>query len=151
MSHQADFTDLVTDQTVIDPAVLNAYFTAHFKVFGNIPFTLKVGEHSRTLRRLFTAGSPSAAYITAFNPRGEPLNESVNLDRHDSLVQYLKDEGLIFLEGEGIDVTGDWKGEPSVLILGIKREDAIQLGRECDQNAIVWIDSDAIPRLLLLR
>ena len=42
-------------------------------------------------------------------------------------------------------------GEPSYLVFGLKLEAAKTLGRALRQNAIVWSDVDAVPRLILLR
>ena len=44
-----------------------------------------------------------------------------------------------------------WPAEPSFLALGIDLVTAKILGRHFDQNALVWINDDAIPRLVLLR
>jgi hypothetical protein len=44
-----------------------------------------------------------------------------------------------------------WKGEPSLLVLGISRQQAMDLGDRLEQNAIVWCGPDAVPELVLLR
>jgi hypothetical protein len=36
-------------------------------------------------------------------------------------------------------------------VFGINQKDAIQLGKEFGQNAIVWISENCIPELLLLK
>jgi hypothetical protein len=55
------------------------------------------------------------------------------------------------IDGESSDSIGTWPGEKSFLVLGLDLETAIRLGREFRQNALVWADEDAIPRLILLR
>jgi hypothetical protein len=67
------------------------------------------------------------------------------------LIADLIEQGCEFIEGEGVDPNGEWPGETSVLVLDIDRASAERLGSRYDQNAIVWIDTDAIPRLLVLR
>ena len=37
------------------------------------------------------------------------------------------------------------------LIFGISEEQASEIGKDFEQNAIVWCDKDAIPQLLLLK
>ena len=55
-----------------------------------------------------------------------------------------------FIYGIGVDPQGCWLGEPSLLVLGIKKNFALSLGRKFSQNAIVWIGSDCIPSLEVL-
>jgi hypothetical protein len=55
------------------------------------------------------------------------------------------------VEGLGQHPTNAWEGEESFLVLGISLAKASEVGRKYNQNAIVWIDTDAIPQLILLR
>jgi hypothetical protein len=55
------------------------------------------------------------------------------------------------IEGAGYDPRGTWPEEKSFLVLGLDLETSRALGREFNQNAIVWAGTDAIPRLVLLR
>jgi hypothetical protein len=55
------------------------------------------------------------------------------------------------VEGLGQHPINSWEGEESFLVLGISLAKASEVGRKYDQNAIVWIDTDAIPQLILLR
>ena len=41
-----------------------------------------------------------------------------------------------------------WKGEPSLLILGLNKAAAATLARQLEQNAFVWIDETSIPQLI---
>lgn len=59
--------------------------------------------------------------------------------------------GLPFLEGEGGPETGRWEPEESFLILGLEYQQALHLGRHYEQNAIMWAEIDAVPRLILLQ
>ena len=71
------------------------------------------------------------------------------------LTLLIYDCGLCFLDlivlGEGKCGDGDWDGEKSFLIFGISEKQASEIGKEFEQNAIVWCDKDAIPQLLLLK
>jgi hypothetical protein len=55
------------------------------------------------------------------------------------------------IKGAGSDPSGGWPPEESFLVLGLGLEAARTLGREFHQNALLWTDHDAIPRLILLR
>ena len=41
--------------------------------------------------------------------------------------------------------------EPSVLVLGLSLEAAKVMGRQYEQDAIVWISTKAVPELVLLQ
>ena len=70
--------------------------------------------------------------------------------RRRKLEAELKAAGLPFLRGEGVDPSGSWPGEPSVLVLGISAEEAVRLGRAYGQNAIVVAGRDAVARLVMV-
>ncbi len=92
-----------------------------------------------------------AAFITAFNPRSTARSEIDNLQYHQALGDDLRALGASLIEGEGADPTGQWRPEASWLASGLEHDQACEIGRRYGQDAIVWIGSDAIPRLLLLR
>ncbi len=58
--------------------------------------------------------------------------------------------GYICFEGEGRGSDDKWKPELSLLILGISKENAIKLGKEFEQNAIVYGAKGELPELLIL-
>ncbi len=58
---------------------------------------------------------------------------------------------LAYIEGIGQHPSKQWPGEASYLVFGLELEAAKTLGRALRQNAIVWSDADAVPRLILLR
>ncbi len=62
----------------------------------------------------------------------------------------LRADGLLLIAGVGVDPTGEWPAEASVLVLGITLERAIGVGHRYGQNAIVWMDGDAVPQLVFL-
>jgi hypothetical protein len=41
--------------------------------------------------------------------------------------------------GEGVDPSGKWPAEPSILVLGIKLDEALSIGHRYQQNAILFI------------
>ena len=118
------------------------------------PVDLRVGEPSSRLDCwLQAAGVENWAFVTACNPRATALDESANRQRHDALRERVSAAGWISVEGLGVPLGNDWRPELSLLIAGIARGDALRLGREFDQLAIVagrrgmpaqleWLDED---------
>jgi hypothetical protein len=92
-----------------------------------------------------------SAYITACNPRSAPLSDADNHQRQLALAAEVTRRGLFFLPGVGQHSSNGWPGEPSYLVFGLSLEEAMALGREWEQNAIVWAGEDAVPQLILLR
>jgi hypothetical protein len=136
----------------ITQTLIDAYRTTNFNVFGKPTFTLNIGEKSSEILNLFSREKCfSAAFITAWNPYSCQTPNHVNEIASAELETKLLDEKFILFDGEGIDPSGEWKGEPSFLALGISKETATEIGALFRQNAIVWIDSDCVPELLILR
>ena len=96
-------------------------------------------------------GVGSSALITAWNPYSERTNDAENAAALAKLEHALATRGLTFVPAIGVDPQGLWPGEPSVLILGIERTEAVALGNQFRQNAIVWAGREASPQLILLR
>ncbi len=96
-------------------------------------------------------GLRSAAFITAYNPQGRACTDAANEAAHETLKGDLSNAGCQFWEGAGADPTGTWPPEKSLLALGIARHEAERLGRRWGQDAIVWVENDQLPELVLLR
>ena len=90
-------------------------------------------------------------FLIVFVGTGVQAEALENEKANDALKSVLKDAQIMFHEGIGEDPTSEWSGEPSVCALGLSREKAIAIGRAFNQNSIVWIGSDAVPELVLLR
>ncbi len=88
------------------------------------------------------------AIVTAVNPYSQCLISSENLQRQQKLRDYLQTRKFTTFAAAGADPTGVWSPEPSLLILGIDRAEAITIGTLFEQNAIVWGIRDAVPELL---
>ena len=115
-------------------------------------FVLRHDEHSKVLEECHRAfGVTCSAYITAWNPRSEVMSREQNEAAQARLEAEVQAAGLECLRGIGVDPSGPWPGEPSVLVLGISTDDAMRLGREYGQNAIVLVGRDAVPRLTMIR
>jgi hypothetical protein len=60
-----------------------------------------------------------------------------NQRRHEQLNAEIARRGLIYFAGRGIGSEGNWPPEESLLVLGISEQEAIKLGRDFGQNAVV--------------
>lgn len=137
----------------INPTTIEAYNRAYYRL-GLTPDApeISIGSHSPLLAgHLDETGSHSAIFITACNPLGEVVSDAENQTSHERLRDRLAGLATRLIEGEGGDKAGVWPSERSFLALGIGEELARTIGRDFRQDAIVFIGSDAIPRLMLLR
>ncbi|WP_292974916.1 DUF3293 domain-containing protein [Nitrosomonas sp.] len=93
----------------------------------------------------------NAAYITACNPASQMVtpaeNQSATIQLHKQLIRYSR----FIYPGKSTDPAEQWPAEASFLALGINLATATAIGHKFGQNAILWINTDAIPRLVLLR
>ena len=142
----------MTEESKLAPDLISAYEVTNFHVKAEPAFTLKVGKASEELKALFNQNNvTSAAFITAWNPYSNSLSDEENQSRNDQLKNELIIRSLKLIDGFGQDPLGQWSGEDSFLVLGIDLEASKKLGNQFEQNAIVWMDEDAVPKLILLR
>ncbi len=121
---------------MITKELLDAYLSTVYKVY-NPPMELRIGEYSHEIDSLLQAqGNTSWAFITAFNPYSRFLTDSENERRHEELKSFVNEYAIY--EGEGVGEDKRWKSEKSLLIIGISTEEAMKLGKEFEQNAIVF-------------
>lgn len=113
-----------------------AYRAARYRVFAQMPFTLRVGEASAELDALLDSHVATTwAFVTACNPGSQPLSAEENAERMAQLHVLLV--GYPVYPGEGCDPAGEWPAEPSVLVVGISREEAVRVAAVFGQNAIL--------------
>jgi hypothetical protein len=98
---------------------------------------LRHGAHSPELDRILDARFPGWAFITAWNPGSNPrLSIDENRRRQKELEAALSPRYRTF-PGKGVGDDGRWPAEESVLVLGISRGEALAVGRQFGQLAIV--------------
>jgi hypothetical protein len=126
-----------------------AYLATEYNVFTpKGRFTLRAFRRSSALHRLQLAFNVAgSAFLTAYNPYSELSDEAINRSYQDQLIAEVTDRWKV-LFGEGVDPQGRWRAEPSVLVLGISREEAIALGKKYRQNAILVADEEGSTMLL---
>lgn len=114
--------------------------------------TLKIDQYSEPLAQfLATLNQSCAAIISAYNPCSQLVNDEENIAAHEALRHFLAGHAYQGIESVHTDPSGVWPAEKSFFIPGIDIHSAKSFGQQFSQNAIVWIERDAIPRLVLLR
>ena len=141
--------------TTLDPALRAAYQRAIYAIFASPGVEFRIGQPSDILDAMMTMNRVRcAAFVSSANVRGvsTPENERRLADfLLSSQLDDLKPSGKYrIFRGEGRDPDGKWTAEPSVLIMGIPRDEAESLGRRLEQNAIVWIEKGQPPELVVL-
>lgn len=132
--------------------LLDSYQSAEYHVNAVQPFMLKIGIYSQELKCLLeNSKQKCAAFITAYNPGSIELPDEVNKARNQKLEALIQSMGYSYLHGVGKCADDHWVGEASLLILGMDKEAASGIGKQVEQNAIVWCADDAVPQLVLLK
>jgi dTDP-4-amino-4,6-dideoxy-D-glucose acyltransferase len=112
-------------------------------------FAIRIGEPCPTLDELLErTGTSHWAFITACNPRSEPLSVAENAARMERLREMIERGGHAFLSGAGVPDEAGWSLEPSFLVLGITEEAAAAIGRLFEQHAILVGKRGAAAALL---
>ena len=136
---------------IVDQALITEYKNAEYVVFADPEFVMLVDKYSAALKNLMTEKQfNQAAFITAYNPYSDRLEEVENHQRQTTLIKELTNLGLEVIQGIGRDKEIEWPGEKSVLVLNVSKDTANNLGNKYGQNAIIWVGEEAIPQLVLL-
>ncbi len=120
---------------MIEQKLIEVYNSTLYYVF-DTEIILKIGEHTPFLDTLLSEYKQQDwAFISAYNPGSIALPDDMNILRHEQLKEKL---GLYnYFEGEGVGENPPWKPERSLLVIGISRAKAIEIGNSFGQNAIV--------------
>lgn len=114
---------------------------------------LRIDQHDAGLAQLLRdAGVATAAVLTAFNPGSELREATANAAAQARLHRELTQAGyrLLAAVNEPMDEAARAKwSEPSLLVQGITQDAALAFARRHRQQAFVWIDDAATPRLML--
>ena len=117
------------------------------------PFLIRCGERSPEVAALLTDEPVGQwAFVTAENPGSVRLDRRANAERMRQLRAAVEALGFRHYPGRGEGIGGDWPAEESLLIVGVPEAEAVALGRQFGQLAIltgsrheparlVWLDS----------
>jgi hypothetical protein len=97
---------------------------------------LRPGEPTPELDALLEPAAPGWAFITAWNPGSRRVARPENERRQLALVRGLAGTYRLF-HGKGIGEDASWPPELSVLVLGIRAEEALARGRAWGQLAVL--------------
>ncbi len=100
---------------------------------------IKIGTANAHLDELLLDNNAwSWAFVTACNPASKLLNEQENTQRQQALTAVVRKMGLRFTEAFSSSPADDWPREQSIFIFDITLEQAVDLGRQFSQHAIVF-------------
>jgi hypothetical protein len=141
------------EATQIHPDKVRAYLATDYRLgHTDQDIVLNIGKRSERLAALFAAsGVACGAFLTAYNPRGAIQSDEANERGHAELAAKLQALEQQAIEGSGSEEGTDWPSEKSWFALGLQLDPGKALGQHFDQDAIVWVGSDAVPQLILLR
>jgi len=133
-------------------SLLAAFRATHYRVYlDDTIITLRIGRFSGPLALLHARCMvSSSAFLTAFNPCATLCGVDANRTAQGLLSSRIDAMGLSRLDGVACDPDRKWPDEPSLLVLGITRDQACALAREFRQRAIVFTDERALPALVFL-
>jgi len=139
--------------THVAQTLISAYRATHYCVTAvDEPFVMRIDERSDDLAVCHRTHSVTcSAFLTAYNPHSQPTAQAENDAAQERLEHVLREAGYRWLEGLGIDPSGDWPAEPSLLVMGMGLDDARAIGTRFAQNGFIWAASDSVPRLVMLR
>ena len=143
----------MSETTQIHPDKVRAYLATDYRLgHTNQDVVLTIGKHSERLAALFAgSGVNCGAFLTAYNPRGTVQSDEANELAHTQLAAKLQKLRVHAIEGSGSEEGTEWPAEKSCFALGLALEPAKAIGIHFDQDAIVWVGTDAIPQFILLR
>ncbi|MGM0630294.1 MAG: DUF3293 domain-containing protein [Pseudomonadota bacterium] len=127
----------------MDKELLNHYKnTDYWFTVDDKTITLRIGRKNNEFDRLCERfGCTTGTFITACNPQSQLLTINENKRRNKQLATRLEQMSEVYcFSGEGQDRDNQWLAEASFMVLGLSQETAIDLAREYQQNALVWIE-----------
>jgi hypothetical protein len=135
---------------MVSPHLLEVYRSTLFVIEApDRDMTLLVGEDNLAVGELLESyGVRTCALVTAWNPHSKKLEAYDNQRRQNELVEKVNKLGHPVLPGRGVGKDPTWPPEQSILIIGIRRDDAIQLGRAFEQLAIIFKQIDQVTELV---
>jgi hypothetical protein len=109
-----------------------------------------VGESSDDIDAILAEyGASSGVFITAWNPRSEPVDQDTNDEANDRLEADLDEAGSVILPHIGVGYDPEWEPEHGFFALDLSEADAVELATAYGQNAVV-IAGRGLPARLVI-
>ncbi len=123
----------------MNPELFEAYKNTTYRVYLTLgEIEIRIGVMNLLLHEFLLSNNvESWAFITACNPYSVLQNADANTFLNTQLEAYLLEKQYLFFKGMGVGDDDSWKAEASFMVLDIRKEDAIKLGKQFKQNAIV--------------
>ena len=123
----------------MNPELFEAYKNTTYRVYlplGEIE--IRIGVMNLLLQEFMLSNNvESWAFVTACNPYSVMQNADANTFLNTQLERYLSEKQYLFFKGMGVGDDDSWEAEASFMVLDIRKEDAVKLGKQFKQNAIV--------------
>lgn len=129
-----------------------AYLATNFNVLVEHEiFTLKINKPNTYFDNWCQVNNvKSWAFITAYNPYSEELNLEENIALNSNLETEIVLKGYNYSNAVGVPDDENWESEASFFIHNISLDQAIVLGNNYKQNAIVFGLNTKLPELVWL-
>ena len=143
----ADIPELL-DRELVESYLNTSYWTELIRM-DDRGANIRIGQpHPHLIQlQLEEYGIERYAFLTAWNPGSQPLDQWHNRWRNLSLEMELHPHCRLLRRGLGIGTQENWPAEESFWALDIPVEKAVELGRQFGQNAIVVWQKGSVPEL----
>jgi len=123
----------------MNPELFEAYKNTTYRVYLTLgEIEIRIGVMNLLLHEFLLSNNvESWAFITACNPYSVLQNADANTFLNTQLEAYLLEKQYLFFKGVGVGDDDSWEPEASFMVLNIRKEDAVKLGKQFKQNAIV--------------
>lgn len=132
------------------PDLIEAYKNTYYKV--KLPdgeLSLYIDQRSTKLLDFLSLNNISqAAIITAYNPQSLLTDNAINQHQQAKLYNELVLGNYMIFNGVNSDPHTVWQDESSFLVCHIDLQAAQKIAKAYQQNALVFIKKEAIPRLI---
>jgi hypothetical protein len=131
--------------------LLAAYRTTTYHAGKEDGVAARVDRHEPALDALLRAhGARTGIFITAWNPRSEPLSREANHAAARQLAEEVAAAGFSALPHHGVGADPTWS-EEGLFVLDMDEPAAVALAERHGQNAIVFVAAGEPARLVLTR
>ncbi len=136
------------DRKLVETYLETSYWTelirmdeqgANLKIGHALPESLELQVEEYQIKRF--------AFLTAWNPGSQPLDQWHNRWRNLNLELELHAHCRLLRRGLGVGTDSNWTPEESFLAVDIPLEKAVEIGREFGQNAIIAWQKGGVPEL----